>query len=94
MLRAAALCLAALGAVSHASKTEYHRYLVVGAGPGGLQMGHYLDTAGRDYLILDKVRHRVALVRLTPSHPVTPWITHDRMYPSDPSLHTAERYPC
>jgi cation diffusion facilitator CzcD-associated flavoprotein CzcO len=35
---------------------EYHRYIIVGAGPGGLQLGHYMDTAERDYLILDKVR--------------------------------------
>ena len=29
------------------------RYLVLGAGPGGLQIGHYLESAGRDYLILE-----------------------------------------
>jgi cation diffusion facilitator CzcD-associated flavoprotein CzcO len=28
-------------------------YLVIGAGPAGLQLGHYLERAGRDYLILD-----------------------------------------
>jgi hypothetical protein len=39
-----------------ADPAEYHRYLIVGAGPGGLQLGHYLDTAERDYVILDKVR--------------------------------------
>jgi hypothetical protein len=31
----------------------HHRYLVVGAGPGGLQAAHYLSSAGRDYLVLD-----------------------------------------
>lgn len=30
------------------------RYIVVGAGPGGLQIGHYLDSAHRDYIILEK----------------------------------------
>jgi hypothetical protein len=29
------------------------RYLVLGAGPGGLQLGHYLASAGRDYAILE-----------------------------------------
>jgi cation diffusion facilitator CzcD-associated flavoprotein CzcO len=29
------------------------RYLVLGAGPGGLQLAHYLESAGRDYLVLD-----------------------------------------
>lgn len=38
----------------------YHRYIVVGAGPGGLQIAHYLDSAGRDYLVLEKVRARMA----------------------------------
>ena len=33
------------------------RYLIVGAGPGGLQMAHYLHTAARDYLVLDKEPH-------------------------------------
>ena len=28
-------------------------YLVIGAGPAGLQLGYFLDRAGRDYLILE-----------------------------------------
>ena len=32
----------------------YVRYLVLGAGPGGLQIAHYLESAGRDYLVLDR----------------------------------------
>lgn len=28
-------------------------YLIIGAGPAGLQLGYFLDRAGRDYLILD-----------------------------------------
>jgi thioredoxin reductase len=31
----------------------YSRYLVLGAGPGGLQLAHFLASAGRDYLVLD-----------------------------------------
>ena len=27
---------------------------MVGAGPGGLQLGNYLQQAGRDYVILEK----------------------------------------
>jgi cation diffusion facilitator CzcD-associated flavoprotein CzcO len=34
---------------------EYHRYVVIGAGPGGLQIAHYLEAAGRDYVVLEKV---------------------------------------
>ena len=38
-----------VGASSH-----YHDYIVVGAGPSGLQLGYYMEQAGRDYLILEK----------------------------------------
>ena len=31
----------------------YVRYLIVGAGPGGLQVAHYMESAGRDYLVLE-----------------------------------------
>ncbi len=31
----------------------YHDYIVIGAGPAGLQMGYLLEAAGRDYLILE-----------------------------------------
>jgi len=48
-----ALCLVALvGAAQPAP--EHHKYVIVGAGPGGLQIGHFLQSAGRDYVILDK----------------------------------------
>ena len=30
------------------------RYVIIGAGPGGLQVAHYLDSAGRDYVVLEK----------------------------------------
>ena len=63
---AAALCAALLLAATPAAAAEptaadpaaddveYHRYIIVGAGPAGLQMAHYLDSAGRDYLVLDR----------------------------------------
>jgi len=30
-----------------------HDYLILGAGPAGLQLGHFLERAGRDYLIVE-----------------------------------------
>jgi len=33
---------------------EYHDYMVIGAGPAGLQMGYFLDRAGRDYVIMER----------------------------------------
>ena len=35
-----------------ASKTEFD-YLIIGAGPAGLQLGYYLEKTGRDYQILE-----------------------------------------
>lgn len=31
-----------------------HKYIIIGAGPGGLQMGHFLQKSERDYLVLEK----------------------------------------
>jgi len=36
------------------SSAIYHDYIVVGAGPSGLQLGYYLERAGRDYVILER----------------------------------------
>jgi ribulose 1,5-bisphosphate synthetase/thiazole synthase len=35
------------------TKQIYVKYIIVGAGPGGLQMAHYLHSAGRDYAVLE-----------------------------------------
>ncbi len=32
---------------------QYHDYIIVGAGPGGIQMGYFMEQAGRDYLMLE-----------------------------------------
>src|SRR5262249_39247732 len=32
---------------------QKHEYIVVGAGPAGLQMSYFLEMAGRDYLCLE-----------------------------------------
>lgn len=34
--------------------TESHRYLIIGAGPGGLQLSYFLQNAGADYLTLER----------------------------------------
>jgi hypothetical protein len=36
------------------SVPQHVRYVVVGAGPGGLQIAHYLDSARRDYVLLER----------------------------------------
>jgi Pyridine nucleotide-disulphide oxidoreductase len=32
----------------------YHRYIIVGAGPGGLQLAHFFESNNYDYLVLEK----------------------------------------
>lgn len=34
--------------------SDFHQYCVIGAGPSGLQMGHFLERAGRDYIVFEK----------------------------------------
>lgn len=33
---------------------EFHKYIVVGAGPGGLQAAYFLDKRNRDYVVLER----------------------------------------
>lgn len=48
-------CLLAAVTAS-ASTSSYVRYIVLGSGPGGLQIAHYLESAGRDYLVIDRAK--------------------------------------
>jgi len=41
-------------ATACSSSAIYHDYIVVGAGPGGLQLGYFLERARRDYVILER----------------------------------------
>jgi thioredoxin reductase len=43
-------------------------YLVIGAGPAGLQLGHFLERAGRDYLILEAGSTPGTFFRTFPRH--------------------------
>lgn len=46
----------------------HHRYLIVGGGPGGLQMAHDLARAGRDYLLLDRAEGPGGFFERFPRH--------------------------
>ena len=43
-------------------------YLVIGAGPAGLQLGYFLERAGRDYLILEAGSAPGTFFRTFPRH--------------------------
>jgi len=38
----------------HTQQQHIYDYIVIGAGPGGLQIAYYLEQAGRDYIVLEK----------------------------------------
>ena len=48
------LCTAAAVLAVDAEVKVHWDYIVVGAGPAGLQLGYYLQMAGRDYVVLEK----------------------------------------
>ena len=48
------LILLACEGVSATESAEYWEYAVIGAGPAGLQMGYYLQKAGRQYIIMER----------------------------------------
>jgi ribulose 1,5-bisphosphate synthetase/thiazole synthase len=33
---------------------QFHEYCIIGAGPAGLQLAYFLQTAKRDYIIYEK----------------------------------------
>lgn len=45
---------------------NYHDYIIVGAGPAGLQMGYYMEKANWDYLILEANEHAGAFFKTQP----------------------------
>ena len=50
------------------SNETFHKYIILGAGPGGLQMGYFMQRAGRDYLILEKSRTAGSAFAHKPRH--------------------------
>ena len=50
--RVLVLVVALVGCIQ--AEDKYWDYVVIGAGPGGLQMGHFLQKAGRDYVVIER----------------------------------------
>jgi thioredoxin reductase len=48
--------------------TARHQYLIIGAGPAGLQMSYFLHRAGADYLTLERGREPGGFFRYFPRH--------------------------
>jgi thioredoxin reductase len=47
---------------------EYHQYLIVGAGPAGLQLSYYLQQSGSDYLTVERTEAPGQFFRRFPRH--------------------------
>jgi len=47
---------------------QHCEYLIIGAGPAGLQLGYYLEKAGRDYLILEEGETAGTFFKKFPRH--------------------------
>lgn len=45
-----------------------YRYIILGAGPGGLQMGYFLQQKGRDYVILERNARAGSFFEQQPRH--------------------------
>ncbi|GAA3795647.1 NAD(P)-binding domain-containing protein [Sphaerisporangium flaviroseum] len=61
-----------------------HRYLIIGAGPGGLQLSYFLQRAGADYLTLEREAAPGGFFRRFPRH---------RRLISLNKVHTGEKEP-
>ena len=47
---------------------SHHQYIIVGAGPAGLQMGYFLEQAGLDYVILESQQRAGSFFERYPRH--------------------------
>jgi thioredoxin reductase len=61
-------------------------YLIIGAGPAGLQLGYFLERAGRDYLILEAGPTAGTFFRTFPRHRQLMSINKSHTGSTDPEL--------
>jgi thioredoxin reductase len=47
---------------------NHHEYIILGAGPAGLQMSYLMEQAGRDYLVLERNDHAASFYSHYPRH--------------------------
>lgn len=48
--------------------TQHHQYVIIGAGPAGLQLGYFFEKAGLDYCILEGSDHPGSFFSKFPRH--------------------------
>ncbi|MFF4415081.1 NAD(P)-binding domain-containing protein [Streptosporangium sp. NPDC001559] len=65
---------------------QEHRYVVVGAGPAGLQIGYFLQERGADYVIVERERSAGDFFARFPRHRRLISINRARDWSDDPEL--------
>jgi thioredoxin reductase len=63
-----------------------HRYIIVGAGPAGIQLSYYLQQAGSDYLTLERAAEPGEFFRHFPRHRKLISINKVHSYATDPEI--------
>ncbi|CAG2231158.1 FAD-dependent oxidoreductase domain-containing protein 2 [Mytilus edulis] len=61
-------CLVFLVFISMTTASGYHDYCIIGAGPGGLQLGYYLQQQNRDYIIYERTNISGSFYSTYPRH--------------------------
>ncbi|XP_003385457.1 PREDICTED: FAD-dependent oxidoreductase domain-containing protein 2-like [Amphimedon queenslandica] len=62
------LLLVLLVLVSFSTLLLSHQYCIIGAGPSGMQLGYFLQTSGRDYVIFERNSTSGSFFRQYPRH--------------------------
>lgn len=62
------LCCIILTVVSITTTASYHDYCVIGAGPGGLQIGYFLERSHRDYIVFERANVSGSFYTKYPRH--------------------------
>ncbi|MEV7007935.1 NAD(P)-binding domain-containing protein [Streptosporangium sp. NPDC051022] len=65
---------------------QEHRYVVVGAGPAGLQIGYFLQERGADYVILERERSAGGFFTRFPRHRRLISLNKVRTWSDDPEI--------
>ncbi len=50
------------------AKPRHYKYVIIGCGPGGIQMAYFLERSGRDYLVVERRERPASFFETYPRH--------------------------
>ncbi|MGY0234498.1 NAD(P)-binding domain-containing protein [Longispora urticae] len=65
---------------------EFHQYIIVGAGPAGVQLSYYLHQTGSDYVTLERTDAPAEFFRVYPRHRKLISLNKVHTHSSDPEI--------